>query len=110
MLLKSQILLIAIYMKYMSNISIYTSKIALFSTYSIGLTVNTVSEMFVFVGFLASPTVPVIVSVTQRPDRNFKRLPHRIQSIFHHFCFVADGIPVRHTKLLAGDRITLKTS
>lgn len=64
--------------------------------------------MFVFVGILLSPTVPVIVSVTQRPDRNFKSLPHWIQSILHHFCFVADGIPVRHTPLLTDDRSALK--
>lgn len=44
--------------------------------------------------------VPVIVSVAQRPDGNFKSLPHRVQGILHHFCFVADGVAVRHIEVL----------
>lgn len=49
--------------------------------------------------------LPVIVAVTQRPDRDFKSLPHRIQSILHHFCFVADGKSVRHRKTLTNGKI-----
>lgn len=41
---------------------------------------------------IPEPPVPVIVSIAQRPDRNFESLPHRVQSVLHHFCLVADGV------------------
>lgn len=42
--------------------------------------------------------VPVVVPVTQRPDGDFERLPHRVQRVLHHLCFVADGVSERHTQ------------
>lgn len=39
---------------------------------------------------------PFIVSVAERPDRDGEGLPHRVQSVLHHFRLVADGKSV-HT-------------
>lgn len=41
--------------------------------------------------------VPVVVTIAERPDGNLKGLPHGIQSVLHHFSFVANSEPTSHT-------------
>lgn len=36
-----------------------------------------------------------MIAIAKGADGDFKGLPHRVQSVFHHFRLVADGEPVR---------------
>lgn len=38
---------------------------------------------------------PVIVSVTESSHWDGEGLPHRVQSILYHFCFVTDSEPTK---------------
>lgn len=37
--------------------------------------------------------LPVIVSIAERPHWDGERLPHWIQCVLHHLCFMADSKP-----------------
>lgn len=51
--------------------------------------------MFLFLVYVHMTRLglPLIVSITEGPDRDGEGLPHWVQGVLHHFSLVADSKP-----------------